>query len=147
MTTISWNSSDRVTQLEPLMPPRQMTLQVEVTPSPKLRSRKRVSDSVASSCWLTWQVVSALKIAWAITKIDKQKELRLTSLFLVSRNALEPLMPREVKHLRASIMFHSVRANLPWFSEIPSWRVRKSKLWCSHAFAQEWVLLTILWIL
>lgn len=101
------------------MQQKQMILQVEVMPLHKSRFKKKVSELVVNSYLLISLVVKELKIARVIIKIDKLKVLRLISLFLVWKNALELLMPKEDKLLKAN-MFHLDKVNLLWSSETHS---------------------------
>lgn len=64
------------------MPPRLMTLPVEVMPLLRLRSRKRASELAVNSCLSILQAVRGLRIVKVTIKIDKQKEPKSTNLFL-----------------------------------------------------------------
>jgi hypothetical protein len=89
--------------------------------------------------------VKELKTASLITKTDNKKGQRSINPYLLWKNAWEPLMLKKARLVRAS-MYHSGRANLLWFCEIHSCRVRRQRLWCWHAFVQGVALLIILWI-
>lgn len=65
------------------MPPKQTIHQVVVTPSLRLKSRRKASNSVVNCFWLIWLVVKELRIVRAIIRIGKQKEQKSTSRCLV----------------------------------------------------------------
>lgn len=83
MMIIFLNWLSKVILSEQLMQQKQMIPQVEVMPLLRLKFRRKVLELVVNSYLLILLVVKEHKIVKATTRIDKLKELKLTSLFWV----------------------------------------------------------------